>query len=78
MAAEHNPDYSIIRWRPIVQPPDSGNYILLTRLNETGEITCEYAAYECGIFLYIYDQNTWGEINKNIILGWSYLPFDGR
>ena len=71
-------DIYVIHWKPISTPPDNGSYILIKCLDEYGKIVCEPAAYEGGEFLYIYDRTTWGKIRREVILGWSYYPFDDR
>ena len=71
-------DISVIRWKPISTPPDNCSYILIKCLDEFGRVVCEPAAYEDNEFIYIYDRATWGEIRKEVILGWSYYPFDDR
>lgn len=68
----------IIIWQPIASPPQDGSYILIKCINESGQVVSEPAAYEGGRFLYIYDRDTWGEINRDLILGWSYYPYDDR
>lgn len=76
---EHgNREISVIHWRSPKERPDNGSYILLKCLDEEGNIVCDYCAYENGCFVFIYSDDTWGEINESIILGWSYLPFDNR
>ena len=69
---------TIITWRPTVQRPEEESYVLLKCVDETGRIVCEGASYENGRFFYVYDKDSWGEINEKIILGWSYYPFDER
>ncbi len=76
---EHgNHEISVIYWRSPKNRPYNASYILLKCLDEEGNIVCEYCAYENGRFMYIYNDDAWGEINEDIILGWSYLPFDDR
>ncbi len=76
MRERNNHEISVIRWRSPKERPDNGSYILLKCLDEEENVVCEYCAYENGYFLYIYSDGAWGEINEDIILGWSYLPFD--
>lgn len=71
-------DRTVIFWRQPELPPEEGSYILLKCLDENGRVVCESAAYEEGRFLYIYDRDTWGEVNREVILGWAYYPFDER
>jgi len=73
---ETNTPISIIQWRPRKERPDNGSYILLKCLDESGSLSCEFCSYENGCFIYRYDNETWGEVNEAVILGWSYLPFD--
>ncbi len=71
-----NREISVIHWKSPKVRPDNGSYVLLKCLDEEGTVVCEYCAYENGCFIYTYDGDTWGEINEDIIIGWSYLPFD--
>lgn len=73
-----NPEISVIYWQSPKKRPDDGSYVLLKCLDEEGSVVCEYCAYENGRFIYIYNADTWGEISEDVILGWSYLPFDYR
>ncbi len=73
-----NNEISVIHWRSRNERPDNGSYILLKCMDEEGNTVCEYCAYENGYFIYIYNDGTWGEVNEDIILGWSYLPFDNH
>lgn len=69
---------SVIRWKPIQEPPEECSYVLIQCLDEYGKVVCEPAAYEQGEFSYIYSKGTWGNIRKELILGWYYYPFDER
>lgn len=71
-------DQTTIVWHPISCRPENGSYILIKCVDESGRVVCEPAAYEDERFLYFYDRDTWGEINEDIILGWSYYPYDDR
>lgn len=71
-------DVSVIHWKPINEPPEECSYILIQCLDESGTVVSEPAAYEGGKFLYFYHGDAWGEIRREIILGWSYYPFDPR
>ena len=68
--------FSLIKWRSTKERPENARYVMLQCRDEYGDLMCVNAAYEKGHFFYIYDQETWGEINEAIILGWSYYPFD--
>ncbi len=65
-----------ITWRPTSQRPEEASYVLLKCVDESGQVSCDPAAYENGKFVYVYDRETWGEVNEDIILGWSYYPYD--
>ena len=71
-------EVSVIRWEPICKPPEECSYVLIQCLDEQGNVVCEPASYEQGEFFYTYGGAFWGEIRKEIILGWSYYPFDDR
>lgn len=71
-------EFSVIHWKPICDPPEECSYILIQCLDENGNVVCEPASYEQGEFFYSYGRDSWGEIRKEIILGWSYYPFDDR
>lgn len=68
--------FTLIRWNPVEERPEEGRYVLLQCVDEDGELVCDWGVYENGKFAYVYDRHSWGEINEEVILGWSYLPFD--
>ncbi len=76
MEKQRRHDFTILRWKTPEERPESGRYVLLQCLDESGDLSCDWAAYENGCFLHIYDRESWGEVNEAGILGWSYLPFD--
>lgn len=69
--------FTIIQWRPREERPEEGRYVLLQYIDSAGERACTWASYENGHFIYTYLSGAWGEINEAVILGWTYLPFDG-
>lgn len=75
---EQSEERSVIVWRGVSRRPEEGSYVLLKCVDESGRVVCDGAAYEGGKFLYVYDREAWGEINEELILGWSYYPFDER
>ncbi len=71
-------DISVIYWNSKDIRPEEGSYILLKSLDENGQVICEPAAYENEMFIFIYSEDDWGEVNPDIILGWAYYPYDER
>ncbi len=69
-------DQSLITWTKPDRRPEEASYVLVKCVNESGQVCCEACAYEGGKFIYIYDRDTWGELNEDLILGWSYYPYD--
>ena len=71
-------DISVIHWKSKDIRPEDGSYILLKTLDENGQVICEPAAYENGMFIFVYSEDEWSEVNDDILLAWSYYPYDER
>ena len=71
---------SLIHWvSPSGDMPDDCSYVLIKFLDTDGKTVCACpASYEDGHFWDVYSDSTDTVINPNIILGWSYLPYDDR
>lgn len=64
-------DHSVIYWKSKDVRPEEGSYILLKTLDEDGQVICESGAYEDEMFIFIYGEDEWGEVNDEILLGWA-------
>lgn len=71
-------DHSVIHWKSKDVRPEEGSYILLKTLDEEGQVICESGAYENEMFIFIYGEDEWSEVNDAIFLGWAYYPYDKR
>lgn len=67
--------FSVLIWKPKSVRPREGSYVLL-KCREDGELFSCGGSYEQGKFWYIYDSQSYGEINEKAILGWSYYPYN--
>lgn len=77
--ADSTEDFSIILWSPPKEPPELGSYILMKVLGTDGRsVYCEHGAYENCQFLNYFYGGDWKVIDRRMVLGWSYYPFDNR
>ena len=71
---------TVLFWRPYpAERPDEASYVLIKFLDTDGKTVCSCpASYEGGVFydLLIRDRDL--VINPDVVLGWSYYPFDDR
>lgn len=68
--------FTLIIWHPITERPEEGRYVLIQYIDHWGNRACDWASYENGHFIYTYPDGAWGIINEDILLGWSYIPFN--
>ena len=70
-------DYSVIRWlSPEKEEPNNGSYIIIKYYDIKEKCYVSSAAsYENGHYLDLLSPLD-VEINKNLIEGWSYYPYD--
>lgn len=78
--AEAAKDVSLIHWiSPSGDKPNDCSYVLVKFLDTDGKTLCACpASYENGYFWDVYSDSTDTIINPDVILGWSYLPYDDR
>lgn len=68
--------FTLIIWHPITERPEEGRYVLIQYIDHWGDRACDWAAYENEHFTYTYPSGAWGIINEDVLLGWSYIPFN--
>lgn len=73
-------NYSLLRWvPPSVCMPEEGSYILIKFLDTDGKTVCSCpACYEGGQFRDLFTTDLTLVINPEVILGWTYYPYDER
>lgn len=80
LGAEKAKNYCLLHWiSPKDQRPDNGSYVLIKFLDADGETICSCpASYEKEQFWDLFSDDPNLVINPQIILGWSYYPYDDR
>ena len=72
-------EFTVILWTPPEEEPEEGSFLLLKLLDTDGStIICEGGAFENGRYLnYGYDGGSL-PLDRRMVLGWSYYPYDSR
>ena len=71
-------EFSIIRWySPERVSPGNASYVLVKQYEHNIGFVCSFASYERHQFWDFFSQSEF-PINRATIVGWAYLPYDGR
>ena len=72
-------EVTIIPWRLPATPPRDGSYVFVKYYDPCfHEISCEFFAYENGVYSYPVGDGTWLNLSPALILGWAYPIFYHR
>ena len=72
-------EFTVILWTPPEEEPEAGSFILLKLLDTDGStVFCEGGGFENGQYLNFGRDGQGRPLDRRMVLGWSYYPYDSR